>query len=139
MTHPLSCGNISIFHWKSANLLYQKIQIQIAFFNSVNFFVALKIVLLHMVTILMMSAKIITPNLHKIKIFLKTSWRHAFYPWRYQQNFNIWLELYCRYGHAAKIWWVQHYYEKSYQKLIFIKMWSEKPIFFRVLMLVQVH
>ena len=54
-------------------LLYQEIQIYIAFWyiipNSFNFSWVLKIVLINMATILMMSTKIATPGLLKIKVF----------------------------------------------------------------------
>ena len=29
-------------------------------------------------------------------------WRHNSCPWRYQQNFIVWLKLYCRCGHTTK-------------------------------------
>ena len=56
-------------------LLYQEIQIQIAFWyiisNSFKFYWVLKIVLINMVTVLMMSAKMTTPGLRIIKVLWK--------------------------------------------------------------------
>ena len=48
-----------------------------------TFFESLKIFLVNMVTILMMSAKLATLSLLKIKAFQN----HKFCPWRHQQNF----------------------------------------------------
>ena len=54
-------------------LLYQEMQIQMALWyiisSSFNFFESSKIVLINMVTILMMSAKMVTLGLLKIKVF----------------------------------------------------------------------
>ena len=59
-------------------LLYQKIQVQTAFWyiitNSFNFFEFLKIFLVNMATVLMMSAEWGTPCLIKIKIFRNESY-----------------------------------------------------------------
>ena len=73
-THLNFCWHQHFFTGNQQILLYQEIQIQIAFWqvisNSYNFFFeSLKIVLRNMVTILMMSAKIATLDLLKIKVF----------------------------------------------------------------------
>ena len=31
-------------------------------------------------------------------------WRHNFCLWRHQQNFIMWLNLYCKCGHVTKVW-----------------------------------
>ena len=68
--YPLSSADISIFCWKSANFAISK-DVDIDCFNSFSFFFeSLKVVLIHMVIILMMSAKMATLGLLKIKIFL---------------------------------------------------------------------
>ena len=59
--------------------------------NSSNIidFVFLRTVLLNMVSILMMSAKMATLGLFKIRNFFKNRlWRHNFCTWRHQQNFT---------------------------------------------------
>ena len=67
MTHPLDSAEISIFIGNQQILLYQEIQIQIAFWyivsNSFNFLEPLKIVLINTATILMISAKMVTSQL----------------------------------------------------------------------------
>ena len=67
MTHPLDSAEISIFIGNQQILLYQEIQIQIAFSyivsNSFNFLEPLKIVLINTATILMISAKMVTSQL----------------------------------------------------------------------------
>ena len=48
---------------------------------------SIRIVLINMVKILLMSAKMTTPGLFKLRNFLKSLWRHQFCPWRHQHNF----------------------------------------------------
>ena len=77
-----SCDTLFEFCWhqqfsmgNQPILLYQERQIQIAFLciisNSFDFFEYVKITLINMVTILMMSAKMDTLGLLKIKVFWK--------------------------------------------------------------------
>ena len=73
MTQPLSSAAINFFFTGNQQiLLYQEMQIYIAFWNIIsNFFTlfeSLKIVLINMVTILMISAKMANPGLLKIKV-----------------------------------------------------------------------
>ena len=86
------------FHRRLAILQYQEIQIYAVFWYIISnsFFELVKIVLIKMITILMMSAKIATLGLLKIKVFWKKGYdAHNFYPWRHQQKFITWLKLYC--------------------------------------------
>ena len=74
VTHSLSSADISIFSVQISKFCYIiKIQIKIAFWyiisNSFNFFWVFKDFLINMVTILMMSAKLATQGLLKIKLF----------------------------------------------------------------------
>ena len=72
-THPEYCWHQHFFTRNQQILLYQEIQIQIAFWyiisNSFNFSWVLEIFLINLVIILMMSAKMATPGLLKIKVF----------------------------------------------------------------------
>ena len=89
-------------------LQYQEIMILIAFehiiYNSFNFFLSLKVLLINMVGILMMSAKLATIGLLKIKVFWYSLWRHNFCPWRHQKKFITWLKSYYKFGHVTKVW-----------------------------------
>ena len=71
-THIEFCWHQRFFIRNQQILLYQEIQIQIAFWyiisNSFNFFESLKIVLIKMVTILMMSAKLAAVALLKLRV-----------------------------------------------------------------------
>ena len=117
-------------------LLYQKIQIQIAFWyrisNTFDFFESLKILLLNTNTTLMMSAKLATPG------YSTTLWRRNSWLWRHKQNFIAWLKLYCRSGHVNKALVILAYLcKRNYRNLNFIRIWPEKPLFC-VAVLVQV-
>ena len=74
MTHPLSSADISIFHRKSRNFTISRNTdidciSDTEFLIPLTFFESLKIVSIKMVKILMMSAKMATLDLLKIKIF----------------------------------------------------------------------
>ena len=74
VTNSLSSAEINIFFTENYHLLlYQEIQIQILFryifLIPLTFHETLRIVLINMVTILMISTKIATPGLLKIKVF----------------------------------------------------------------------
>ena len=75
MIHSFRSADISIFIRNGELLLYQEIQIWIKildiFSNSSNFFGSLKVALINMVTILMMSTKLATLDLLKIKVLWK--------------------------------------------------------------------
>ena len=80
MIHTLSSGDDSIFHWNSANFaisrntgidcIYKYIIIYTQFLILLTYFESLKIVLISMVLILMMSAKMVTLGLLKIKVMM---------------------------------------------------------------------
>ena len=63
VTHLCVLLKLAFFIGNQQVLLYQKIQILLKFFESLNIF------LINMVTILMMSAKLVTPGFLKTKIF----------------------------------------------------------------------
>ena len=74
MTHPLGSADISIFSPEIRKFCYIKKSTYILHFHtwflfSLTFLESLVIVLINMVTILMMSAKITTPGLLKIRVF----------------------------------------------------------------------
>ena len=73
VTHPLSSADISIFYQKSANFAIprntDRFHLDTYFLTLLTFLESLKIFLINMVKILMMSAKMATPGLLKIKIF----------------------------------------------------------------------
>ena len=60
--------------------------------------------LINMVTILMMSAKMATSGLLKIKIFWNKSYDAISCQWWYQQDFITWFKLYCSCSHVTKVW-----------------------------------
>ena len=73
VTHPLSSADISIFHRKSANFAISiNTDIDCNLKHNFQFFFtsfeSLKTALINMVTILMMSAKMATPDLLKIQV-----------------------------------------------------------------------
>ena len=72
-TTPEFCWHQHFFNRNQQILLYQEIQIQIAFWyiisNSFNFSWVFKDFLINLVIILMMSAKIATPDLLKVTVF----------------------------------------------------------------------
>ena len=64
----------------------------------------LKVALINMVTVLISSAKMATPELLRIKGFLKSRlWRQNFGPLRHRKRFLSWFKLYCRCGRATKV------------------------------------
>ena len=74
VTHPLSSVDINIFSPEISKFCYIKIyryrlHFDTQFLILLNFIESLKIVLINMVTILMMSAKMATLGLLKIKVF----------------------------------------------------------------------
>ena len=75
MTHPLTFADITIFLWKSVNFCYIKkyryrLHFDASFSVVSTLFEYLEIVLTNMITILMMiSAKMTTPNFLKTQIF----------------------------------------------------------------------
>ena len=73
MTHPLGSADISIFYQKSTTFVLVRntdknciLMLKFYFFNI--FFESLKVVLITMLAILMMSAKLATLGLIKIKV-----------------------------------------------------------------------
>ena len=42
---------------------------------------------------------------------------HNFCSRRHQQSFITWPKLYCKCGHVTKVWWLQHFCERSYHNL----------------------
>ena len=76
VTHPLSSADISIFSPEISKFCYIKkyryrFHLDTYFLTLLTFLESLKIFLINMVKILMMSAKMATPGLLKIKIFWK--------------------------------------------------------------------
>ena len=73
VTHLLISADITIFHPKSANFsIWRNADIDCILTHNFYFLTSLesvKIVLINLVTIVMMSAKIATPGLLKIKVF----------------------------------------------------------------------
>ena len=74
VTHPLSSADISIFSTEISKFCYimeyrYRLHFDIYFLILLTFIESLKIVLINMVTILMMSAKMATLGLLKIKVF----------------------------------------------------------------------
>ena len=73
VTQPLSSADISNFDWKSVTFVISRNtdtdSVLIHNFSSFNLFASLKIFLKNMVVILMMSAKLTTLSLLKLKVF----------------------------------------------------------------------
>ena len=74
MTHPLSSADISIFLPEISQFCYIKkyryrFHLDTYFLTLLTFLESLRIVLINMANIFMMSAKMATPGLLKIKIF----------------------------------------------------------------------
>ena len=108
VTQPLSSVGIISFSSKISKSCYIKKQRYRLHFDTeflilLTFPESLKIVLINMVTNSMTPAKMATPSLLKIKVFLRL-WRHNFCPWCHQQNFTKWFKLYCRCGYVTKVW-----------------------------------
>ena len=61
-------------------------------------------------------------------------WRHGFCLWHHQQNFVMWLRLYCRCDNATKVWLLAFLYERSYHNVNFARIWPEKPLFWGVVL-----
>ena len=79
VTHPLSSADISIFLPEISKFCYIKkyryrFHLDIYFLTLLNFLESLRIALINIVKILMMSAKMVTPGLFKIQIFLKKAY-----------------------------------------------------------------
>ena len=72
VTHPLSSAVSAFFHWKSANFAISEIRYRLHidtwFLVLLTYLESLKIYLINMVAILMMSAKMATLGLLKIKV-----------------------------------------------------------------------
>ena len=76
MTEPLCSADISNFSLENSKFCYIKkyryrLHFDTQFLILLSFIESLKIFLINMVTILMMSAKMATPGLRKIKVFWK--------------------------------------------------------------------
>ena len=59
-------------------------------------------------------------------------WRHNFYPWRHQQNFILWLKLYCGCSHVTKGMVelaLGNFYKSDCHNLNFIRIWPKKQLF----------
>ena len=74
MTHPVSSADISIFSPEISNSSYIKkyryrLHVDTLFLILLTYFEFLRIVLINMVAILMMSAKLATIGLLKLKLF----------------------------------------------------------------------
>ena len=123
-THPSSSADISIFLPEINKFCYIKKYRYRFYFGTLflillTFFESFKIFLLNMVIVLMISTKIDTQGLLKIKIcWNKCCDVTTFFLWHYQQKFIMWLKLYFGCG-----------YLRSYRNLNFIRTWPEKPFF----------
>ena len=108
VTHILKfCWHQHFFNGNQQILLYQEIEMQIAFWHIISNFLNVPWVCkdcFNMVTILMMSAKMATVGLLKMKLFWNKGWLHNLCPWYHQQNYITWLKLHCRCGHMTKVW-----------------------------------
>ena len=74
MTHPLSSAGISMFYPEISKFCYIKkhgyrLQFDTQFLSLLTFLESLKIFLINMIKILVISAKLTTPDLLKIKVF----------------------------------------------------------------------
>ena len=92
VTHPLSFADTSIFLLEISKFCYIKkyryrFHLDTQFLIPLTFLDSLRISLINMVTILMMSAKMATPDLLKTDFLKKRLWHHNFCPWHHQQNF----------------------------------------------------
>ena len=136
MTHRLSSADRSIFSSEFSKLCYirkytYRLDFDTQFLICLNFLEPLVIVLINMVTILMISAKISTPGLLKIRVFWNNDYDVIISFDDVTKNFTTWFKLCYRCGHVTKVWYLQHFYEKSYHNLNFIRIWPEKPLFLR--------
>ena len=81
---------------------------------------------------LMMSAKMGTLGLLKINALWNKGYDVIiFFPYRHKQNFINWVKLCCRVGHVTKVCLLQHFFERSYHNLNFIRIWPGKAPFLR--------
>ena len=106
-TPPEFCWHQHFFTGNQQILLYQEIQIQIAFWyiisNSFTFSWNFEDFSINLVIILMVSAKMPTPGPLEITVF----WNKGYgvidsCRWRHQQNFIIWFKLHCRFVHVTQ-------------------------------------
>ena len=99
--------------------------------NSFNFFRVFKDFLINMVTILMMSAKLASPELLKIKLFQNKGY-DAIIPMTHQQslsrdsNYTVDVIMWPKFGNCS------NFYERSYHSLNIIRVWPKKPLFWGV-------
>ena len=113
-------------------LLYKKkyryrLHFNTQFLILLAFLESLKVVLINMVEILMISAKLATLGLLKIKVFWSKDYDDIIFVHGITNNIlsrdtnNI----------VNVVLWPKHFYERGYHNLNFIRIWPEKPVFLR--------
>ena len=73
-------------------------------FYFLDFIEFLEVISFHMIAILAMSAKLVSPNLFKTMIFWSKCYEIIICLSLHLQNFVTWFKLQFRYGHVTKIW-----------------------------------
>ena len=109
VTHLLSSVDISIFSAEISKFCYIKKYRYRLYFDKwflfiLTFLESLQIVIINMVKVLMMSEKMATPALLKIKVFWNKGYYVIFCLWRHKQNFVTWLKSYYGCSHMNKVW-----------------------------------
>ena len=129
------CWNQHFFTGNQQIFLCQQIQVKIAFWYIIsiyfNFFDWLYILIINVVKILMMSAKMATSDLLKTKVF----WNKGYYVIYsvYEVTSKI-LSHDPNYIVAVVVKKVWHLYKRSYNNINFIRIWPQKLLFWRVVL-----
>ena len=97
------------------------------FLTLLTFLKSLRIVLINMVNIFMMSEKMATPGLLKIKIF----WKKAYYVIIFAHDVT---KTILSRDSNYKAWLLLHFYERSYHTVNFMRIWPEKLLFWGVVL-----
>ena len=104
-TPPEFCWHQHLFIENQQILLYQEIQIQIAFWYIISIFLtfleSLKIFLINVVLILMMSAKMATPGLLKIKVFWNKGYDVIIQSLLHDSNYIIDVFMWPTFGNSS--------------------------------------
>ena len=101
----------ALFHRKSVNFAKSKNAVKIAFwyiisdsFNFSLFLIFLEIFLINMAVILIMSTKMATLGLLKIKLFWNKCYDFIISVHDVTRKVITWLKLYCRCAHVSVVW-----------------------------------
>ena len=136
VTHLVTSADISIFSKEFSKFCYIKkyryrLHFSTEFLIILDFFASLKICLINLVIISMMSAKMATPGLLKIMVFWNKGY-DVIISVNDATNKILSRDLNCI---ADGLMWSKFgiwvFYERSYHNLNFIRIWSEKPLFWR--------